>query len=309
MPVPTYDHFIAPLLRYLAAHPEGGTVNQATDATSEALGLTADDRAELLASGAQTVVKNRIGWAHDRLKRAGLSESPRRGFWRLTAKGREYATAHDFNHASLSTEEVMGLAQVDRTMRLRDAGARSTDREIIAPTAAEKASPEDRIEVALAELRESVARDLLESIAQAPPAFFEQLVLDLLHAMGYGISRAALQRVGGGGDGGIDGIISLDRLGLEKVYIQAKRWTSNNVGSPEIQGFMGALQLQGASKGVFLTTSDFTKEARQAAERARGSIVLVDGARLSMLMIDHGVGVSHRALKIPKVDGDYFEQS
>jgi restriction system protein len=124
--------------------------------------------------------------------------------------------------------------------------------------------------------------------------------------MGYGTSRTDLQRVGGSGDGGIDGVISLDRLGLEKVYVQAKRW-KNTVGSPEIQGFMGALQLQAASKGVFITTSNFTKDARQAAAKARGSIVLVDGGQLSTLMIDHGVGGSHKALRVPKVDNDYFE--
>jgi restriction system protein len=128
-------------------------------------------------------------------------------------------------------------------------------------------------------------------------------VLDLLHAMGSGTSRSDLQRVGGSSDG----IISLDRLGLEKVYIQAKRW-KNTVGSPEIQGFMGALQLQSASKGVFITTSVFTKDAKLAAARARGTIVLIDGEQLAGLMMDHGVGVSHKALRVPKVDNDYFDE-
>jgi restriction system protein len=170
-----------------------------------------------------------------------------------------------------------------------------------------KQSPEERIDAALSELRDVVAQDLLELIGRAPPEFFEKLVLELLHKMGYGTSRSDLQRTGGSGDGGIDGIISLDRLGLEKVYIQAKRWKSA-VGSPEIQGFMGALQLQGASKGVFVTTSAFTREAKQAATKARGSIVLVDGERLSSLMIDNGVGVSHKELTVPKVDNDYFDE-
>jgi restriction system protein len=171
----------------------------------------------------------------------------------------------------------------------------------------DKSSPEERIEDAVAEVRESVARDLLELIGRAPPEFFEKLVLELLHKMGYGTSRSDVQRTGSSGDGGIDGIISLDRLGLEKVYIQAKRW-KNPVGSPEIQGFMGALQLQGASKGVFVTTSSFTKDAVLAAAKARGSIVLVDGERLSSLMIDNGVGVSHNSLTVPKVDNDYFDE-
>ena len=174
------------------------------------------------------------------------------------------------------------------------------------PTSEEKVGPDERIDAALSELRDSVARDLLENIGNAPPEFFEKLVLDLLHAMGYGTSRSDLKQVGGSGDGGIDGIISLDRLGLEKVYVQAKRW-KNPVGSPEIQGFMGALQIQSASKGVFITTSTFTKDAKQAATKSRGSVVLVDGDQLSALMMDHGVGVSHKALRVPKVDNDYFE--
>lgn len=154
-------------------------------------------------------------------------------------------------------DEIERLASVDRSSRLSakaDAPAIATSAAAAEALASEKSSPEERIEAALAELRESVARDLLELIGRSPPEFFEQLVLDLLHAMGYGTSRTDLQRVGGSGDGGIDGIISLDRLGLEKVYVQAKRW-KNTVGSPEIQGFMGALQLQAASKGVFITTS------------------------------------------------------
>ena len=126
--------------------------------------------------------------------------------------------------------------------------------------------------------------------------------------MGYGTSRSDVQRVGGSGDEGIDGIISLDRLGLEKVYVQAKRW-KNTVGSPDIQGFIGVLQLQSASKGVFITTSAFTRDAKEAAAKARGSIVLVDGARLTALMMEHRVGVADNALRVPKVDQDYFEDA
>lgn len=305
MTVPTYDRFIAPLLRYLTEHPEGVRTADAHEAVAKALDLTPDDRAERVPSGVQPIYKNRNGWAHDRLKRAALSTSPRQGFWRLTPEGQRYARANP----TLSDEEIDRLSNVDRSLRLRpkkDASDGVASAPELSSEAIAKASPEERIEAALTELRESVGRDLLENISRAPPEFFEQLVLDLLHAMGYGTSRSDLQRVGGSGDGGIDGIISLDRLGLEKVYVQAKRW-KNAVGSPEIQGFMGALQLQGASKGVFITTSAFTRDAKEAASRARGSIVLVDGVQLSTLMMDHGVGVSHKAIRIPKVDGDYFE--
>ncbi len=306
MTVPTYDQFIEPLLRYLAAHADGAAIADIYEALANEMNLTPEDRAEMLPSGAQAVYKNRIGWAHDRLKRVELSSSPRRGFWKVTAEGVSFAA----NNKTISDDELERLASVARTSRLRpkkDATNDAPSGPTLPALAFDKSSPEERIESALAELRDSVARDLLENIGRAPPEFFEQLVLDLLHAMGYGTSRSDLQRVGGSGDGGIDGIISLDRLGLEKVYIQAKRW-KNTVGSPEIQGFMGALQLQSASKGVFITTSGFTKDAKQSASKARGSVVLIDGKQLSSLMMDHGVGVSHQALRIPKVDNDYFDE-
>jgi restriction system protein len=306
MTVPRYDHFIEPLLRHLAAHAEGAAVADVYEALAGGMRLTPDDRAELLPSGTQAVFKNRIGWAHDRLKRSGLSASPRRGFWKLTPEGLAFAS----KHKTISEDDVERLANVDRTLRLKPKEDALSDASPVVEPAAlppDRSSPEERIEAALAEVRDSVARDLLENIGRSPPEFFEKLVLELLHKMGYGTSRSDLQRTGGSGDGGIDGIISLDRLGLEKVYIQAKRW-KNAVGSPEIQGFMGALQLQGAAKGVFVTTSSFTKDAKLAAAKARGSIVLVDGERLAALMIDNGVGVSHQALTVPKVDNDYFEE-
>ena len=163
-----------------------------------------------------------------------------------------------------------------------------------------------RLGLALEEIRRSVVAELLDTLATVTPAFFETLVLDLLHRMGYGANRADLQRVGGSGDAGIDGIISLDRIGLEKVYVQAKRW-QGTVGRPEIQAFYGALAGQRAKKGVFITTSGYTAQALQFAQSVEG-IVLVDGVRLAELMVDHEVGVTARVLKVPKVDVDYFEE-
>jgi len=269
MPVPTYDHFIEPLLRYLATRPEGVSAADAHEAVATRLGLTPDERAERLPSGVQHVYKNRNGWAQDRLKRAGFSISPRYGYWQLTPEG----VAYEASHKTITVDELEQLSSAFRISRLKpkaDAVVNAGSTAAAEPPTAEKSSPEERIESALAELRDSVARDLLELIGRAPPEFFESLVLDLLHAMGYGTNRSDLQRVGGSGDGGIDGIISLDRLGLEKVYVQAKRWR-NPVGSPEIQTFMGALQLQSASKGVFITTSVFTRDAKESAARARGT--------------------------------------
>ncbi len=169
-----------------------------------------------------------------------------------------------------------------------------------------QASPDDRLELAVAELRSAVAAELSERLAAVSPSFFEVIVLGLLHSMGYGANRADLQRVGGSGDGGIDGVISLDKLGLEKVYVQAKRW-KGTVGRPEVQGFYGALAGQRARKGVFITTSAFTKQAIDFADSVE-RVVLVDGRQLVELMIDHEVGVSARTLRIATLDGDYFDE-
>ncbi|MDA0267753.1 MAG: restriction endonuclease [Cyanobacteria bacterium] len=310
MTVPTYDQFIEPILRFLAAHPDGARARDVHDAAADALQLSETDRAERLPSGMQAVYKNRSGWAHDRLKRAGLSECPRRGYWRITTKGIEFAQA---NSAPLSATSIEDLADSYRHIRLRpevdseEGSSNNTpEQSLLEPSSREvSVSPDERLELALNEIEESVATELLESIADSSPQFFEILVLDLLHSMGYGTSRDALKRVGGSGDSGIDGIISLDRLGLEKVYIQAKRW-QNSVGRPEIQGFYGALAGQRATKGVFITTSMYTKQAVEFADSVE-RIVLVDGVQLAKYMIEYGIGVSHRAIKVPKLDSDYFE--
>lgn len=303
MPVPTYDKFIEPILRYLAAHPAGASARDAHDAAATALALSDADRAELLPSGVQPIFKNRAGWAHDRLKRAGYSESPRRGFWRLTAEGQAFAGK---NKAPLSPEVLAQMADTNLDVRIKTLSSTPAPSSPTPDPAATTSSPDDRLEAALAELRRTVARELLETLAQVSPKFFETIVLDLLHKMGYGANRDDLQRVGGSGDGGIDGIISLDRLGLEKVYVQAKRWQSS-VGRPDVQAFYGALAGQRANKGVFITTSTFTAQAEEFA-RSVERVVLVDGARMATLMIDHEVGVTMRPLRAPRLDSDYFDE-
>jgi restriction system protein len=310
MPVPTYDQFIEPILRLLVAHPEGVSARVAHDEAANALSLTPADREVLLPSGTQPVYKNRAGWAHDRLKRAGLSSSPRRGFWKVTPEGVHFAQQHP-SPFSFELSEKLAMGYVGVKLR---ASSESTAQEAaatqltvvdsLAPPAV--ASPDDRLGLALSELRQSAMAELLELLSAVSPSFFETIVLDLLHRMGYGANRADLQRVGGSGDEGIDGIISLDRLGLEKVYVQAKRWQSS-VGRPELQAFYGALAGQKAKKGVFITTSSYSTQALQFAKSVEG-IVLIDGSRLTDLMIDHEVGVSARAVKVPKVDTDYFDE-
>jgi len=235
------------------------------------------------------------------LKAAGYVDSPSQGVWRITAGGQAKILAQPVKLSEATIREI------NRALRaaVRDD---STEEAALEPnSSASQQAPVERIDSAVKEIEEAVARELLERISQSPPEFFEELVLELLHALGYGTSEADLQRVGGPGDAGIDGIISLDKLGFEKVYVQAKRW-QGSVGRPDVQGFFGALAGRRAKKGVFITTSSFSKDARSYGEQVSENVVLIDGARLTSLMIEYGVGVTHyRTIRLPRVDGDYFE--
>jgi restriction system protein len=306
MSIPTYDKFIEPVLRYLAEHPDGERASVVYEAAADALAVSEDDKLMVLPSRTQPVYKNRVGWAHDRLKRAGLSSAPRYGYWKLTEAGLAFSQTHQEPFSEQQTKE---LAVVDPALRLR--ALRTVDGvgdvgHLEQNTKDSVATPDDQLEGALRELEEATARDLLETIGRGSPKFFENLVLKLLHAMGYGASPDDLQHVGGSHDEGIDGIISLDRLGLEKVFVQAKRW-QGSVGREAVQAFYGALAGQRANRGVLITTSSFTPHAIEFAHSIE-RIVLIDGARLTDLMMEYGVGVSHRTVKIPKIDSDYFEE-
>lgn len=307
MTIPTYDQFIEPVLRFLVQHPDGIAAKQAHDAAASALGLTDEERQQLLSSGTQKTYKNRAGWAHDRLKRAGLSSTPRHGFWKPTAEGIAFAAE---NTAPFSGELAAKLAVGFINVKLKPASGNSS-RPLVKlsqpgmPLGA-FASPDDQLSQAVAELKQLAASELLEVLANVSPSFFETIVLELLHRMGYGANRSDLQQVGGSGDAGIDGIISLDRLGLEKVYVQAKRW-QQVIGRPELQAFYGALAGQKAKKGVFITTSYYSAQAQDFVKSVDG-IVLIDGARLAELMIECEVGIQVQTVKIPKVDRDFFDE-
>ncbi|WP_455872199.1 restriction endonuclease [Serratia proteamaculans] len=305
MSVPTYDQFIEPVLRFLATKPEGALSRDVQDAAADLLNLDDEQRAETIASG-QLVYKNRTGWAHDRLKRAGLSQSLSRGKWCLTAKGTEWLQQHP---QPLTDSEVEHIALAFTNIKLQQNND-AVDLDPIAETPHTEAmltsSPDDRLEQSIKEIRDAVATELLENLLQVSPGHFEIIVLDVLHRLGYGGHRDDLKRVGGSGDAGIDGVISLDKLGLEKVYVQAKRW-QNTVGRPELHAFSGALIGQKAKRGIFITTSGFTKHAIAYAQSVEGR-VLIDGNRLVHLMMDNEVGVSSMLLKVPKLDSDYFDQ-
>lgn len=301
MGIPTYDRFIEPILRLLAARPEGMSAREAHEAAADALSLSPAQRQLMLSSGAQAIYKNRAGWAHDRLKRTGLSSSPRRGWWQITAQGLDYVRQRP---QAFLPDEIDSIARDFLDMRLRPASVADTIGIVGAAPIGLDASPDERLSQALNELRQSVIDELLDTLSRVSPSHFESIVLDVLHKMGYGIDRSDLQRIGGSSDGGVDGVISLDRLGLEKVYVQAKRW-QETVGRPQIQAFYGALAGQRARKGVFITTSCYTVQALDFVATVEG-IVLVNGQRLAELMIEHEVGVSLRPVHIPRLDSDYF---
>ena len=302
MAIPTYDQFIIPLLRVLGEQTEPMRARDVYAAVAALLDLTPEEKAKMLPSKIQAVYVNRIGWAHDALKRSLLSSSPKRGYWLLTPDGQ---ALHRQYPEGISPDHANRIANKDRRTPIAElVGGETSDTEVEEDSTTQ--SPEEQIDSGLAALKTSVGHDLLEIINRGTPEFFEMMVLRVLHAMGYGQSEDDLQQVGRSGDGGIDGIISLDRLGLEKVYVQAKKW-QGQVGSPQIQGFMGALQLQGANKGVLITSGSISGPAWDAAKQARGSVVLIDGPRLAALMIEHEVGITPRIVKIPKIDMDFFE--
>jgi len=303
MPVPPYQDFMLPLLK-LAQDGKEHSVEESTTALAEQFKLTADDLKEMLPSGKQTTFENRVGWARTYLKKAGLLETPARGSLKITPRG----------------IEVLGEApsRIDRKFLTRfpefvdfvsqkkpEPGESAIQAE---ESADEQRTPEEVLEGAYQALRRQLALELLLRIKKAPPKFFEGLVVDLLVGLGYGGSRKEAGRaVGRSGDDGVDGVIDEDRLGLDKVYIQAKRW-EGSVGRPVIQAFAGSLEGLRANKGVLITTSDFTRDAREYVERIQKRIVLIDGALLAELMMDFNVGVSQaNSYVIKKIDLDYFE--
>jgi len=304
MSIPSFDRFIDPLLRLLTQHPEGIRAADAQRVLAEGMGITPEARRQLLPSGGYPVYKSRIGWAHDRLKREGLSSSVRRGFWCITAQGLDYAA----RHPTLPGEEIQRIARPAADSRVGSSDAPRTDEETALSPAV--TSPVERIHQAIADLRENLRAELLDRILARDPAFFEVLVLQLLKAMGYGTEAGALEHSGNPGDDGIDGIISLDQLGLDRVYVQAKRYARDRrVQKEAIHGFIGALHLKGANKGVFITTGGFTAGAGFAAREVRGlNLRLIDGEELTRLMIDHQVGVRHEAQPVPKTDLDFWEE-
>ena len=303
MPIPPVTHFRVPLLQLLGDGLER-PLSQAADALADVFKLTSEERDIALASG-YPVVRHRTGWAAFHLRKAGLVDDSKRGILRITEDGKKLLAT---NPASLSESVLMQFPRYQAWQQaVSNAGALPA---AIPAEAGEETSPEEAIANGYATLRANLAADLLERIMAKPPGFFERLVVDLLLAMGYGGSRAEAGTVTkASGDGGIDGVINEDRLGLDAVYVQAKRWESN-VGVGALREFVGSLSAHKAHKGVFITTSDFASGAREFVAQVSLKIVLINGARLAELMIDYGVGVSTReTFVLKRADEDYFAEN
>lgn len=307
MPIPDFQSVMRPLLN-LVKDGVDHTFRESIEALAKHFAVSEEERRVQLPSGRAELFVNRVGWAKTHLRMAGLIENRSRGIFRITERGlqvlRDNPTRIDMK--VLQAEPSYSLARgarsrLDSTKPKGDSDSAIDD--------VENRTPEEVIEEAYVTLRENIAKDLLQRLKTASPHFFERLVVELLVKMGYGGTRKdAGQAIGKSGDEGIDGIIKEDRLGLDTIYIQAKRW-ENSVGRPEIQKFAGALQGFRAKKGIFITTAEFTSEARHYAERIDSKIVLLDGSEVAELMIDFGLGVSSVAsYEVKRVDSDYFSE-
>jgi restriction system protein len=296
MPVPDFQTLMLPVLEDVS----DGRERRHRDlfaSLARRLELTPDDLAELLPSGAHSKFENRVRWAKWYLTKAGLLEPTGYGVFRISSRGREVLAGRP------ERIDIRLLEQFPEITELRG-GERDANRESVPTTE----TPDEALASIHESLTSALGQELLDRALRASPAFFERLVVDLLVAMGYGGSRRdAGEAVGRSGDGGIDGIIKEDKLGLDVVYVQAKRW-ANPVGRPTVQAFAGSLEGHRARKGVLITTSSFTRDAREYVERIEKKIVLVDGEALASLMIENGVGVSEvEAYVVKRLDEDYFE--
>ena len=301
MAIPDYQAIMLPLLRF-AGDGDEHSLREAIESLAEEFKLSDEQRRELLPSGQQEVFDNRVGWARTYMKKAGLLRTTRRGFFEITERGSEALRKKPEKIDGKFLEQFQEFREFKS---LRHQPIPSDEQE----EGEQKQTPEESLERAYQNLRTDLAADLITQIKQSPPALFERLVVELLVKMGYGGSRKdAGKAIGKSGDEGLDGIIKEDRLGLDIIYLQAKRW-ENTVSRPEIQKFAGALQGQRARKGIFITTSDFSREAHDYASRIDSKIILIDGDQLAQLLIDHNIGVSPVAnYEIKRVDSDYFTE-
>ncbi|MHB8210120.1 MAG: restriction endonuclease [Acidithiobacillus sp.] len=301
--LPDYQFFMLPILEYLS-DGQDHSMKDIRDHLAARYAISTGLREAFLPSGTQRIFDSRVGWAKTYIAQAGLVESPKRGVVHITARGEELLLQHH-QHINLTV-----LERFPEFMAFRNK-ARKTDETIVPAesSSVSTATPEEQLETAFQTIRIDLVSELLDRLKTCDPTFFERLVVELLLKMGYGKNLAeAGKAIGRSGDEGIDGVISEDKLGLDSVYLQAKRW-AGSVGRPEIHKFVGALHGKGARKGVFLTTGTFTAEAKEYAARLLDlRVVLIDGPALADYMIDYGLGVTTRTVyEIKRIDSDWFD--
>lgn len=301
MAIPDYQTIMLPLLRFGEDGKEHHT-SEVIQLLFERFGLTEADRKEVIPSG-DSVFDNRAGWARTYLKKAGLIQYPKRGYFQITSRGKEALAQNPqridipFLRKFAEFQEFYSPKKVVIGEKVESASENSAE------------TPDEQLAFGYLKLRKQVEGDLLVRVKSCPPEFFERLVVRLLTQIGYGGSLAdAGKAIGKSGDGGIDGVIKEDKLGLDLLYIQAKRWDNTTVGSPEIQKFVGALYGKKAKKGIFITTSTFSRAAIDYASSLDSKIVLIDGMELAQLMFDYGVGVATvNSYVVKRIDSDFFE--
>jgi len=300
MAIPDYQSCMLPLLRFYGDGQEHSN-RDSIDSLADHFKLNDEERRAMLPSGVQGLFDNRVNWARTYMKKAALIEPTKRGVHKITKRGLDVLKQKPANI------DVNYLAQYQEFKDFR--ALRHAKQEEESEIDLNGKTPEESLEGAYQKIRSDLAAELLQRLKSSSPSFFERLVVEVIVKMGYGGSRKdAGKAIGKSGDGGIDGIIKEDKLGLDAIYIQAKRW-ENTFGRPEIQKFVGALTGQRARKGLFITTSDFTADADDYVSRIDAKVVLIDGEALAQLMIDHGVGVSTVATyEIKKIDSDYFSE-
>lgn len=301
--IPDYQSLMLPLLRSVSDRQEY-KFRDIVDILATQFNLSDDEKKELLTSGQQPIFDNRVGWAKTYLKKAGLLDTPKRATIVITQRGLEVIKQNPEKINARFLRQFSEFVEFQTTKRDTSEEEQTAD-EIDTQT------PEETLETAYRKIRKSLALEILSKVIEQPSGFFEKLVVELLVKMGYGGSfKEAGKAIGKSGDEGIDGTIKEDKLGLDIIYIQAKRWQPGNVvGRPEIHKFVGALAGQGAKKGIFITTSSFSKDAMEYIPRNETKIVLIDGEQLANLMIDYEIGVTKvTSFDIKKLDSDYFNE-
>jgi restriction system protein len=298
MPIPDFQSIMLPFLKF-AGDGKEHSLTEAFEDISAFFKLTEEEKRELLPSGMQTIIENRVGWTRTYLKKAGLVDMPKRGYFKITVRGLDVLKQ---NPAQINVKFLMQYPEFADFHLIKKNGRKE---EHIQKTIPESLDPMETLENAFLTIKNNLADDLLKEIKTASPTFFEKAVLQLLSKMGYG---DLVEHTGKTGDEGIDGKIKEDKLGLEVIYVQAKRWDSGTVGRPEIHKFIGALSSQGASKGIFITTSSFSSDALECGLKSISpKIVLIDGLTLAHYMIDYDIGVSKvKSFEIKRKDSDFF---